>query len=54
MVRGRRMCVTCCRSYDRQAHKDESVMGALVWAAGRARRGEKKRARQKAKLRIEK
>lgn len=54
LVRGWRMCITCCKSYDRHAYEDESVMGAMVWAAGRARRGEKKRARQKAKPRIEK
>jgi hypothetical protein len=31
------MCALCGRSYDRDAHHDGSVMGAMVWAARRAR-----------------
>lgn len=31
------MCRACCRDYDRNAFGDASVMGAIAWAAKRAR-----------------
>ena len=31
------MCRACCRDYDRNAFGDASVMGAIAWAARRAR-----------------
>ena len=37
------MCRACCRSYDRFAHQEGSVMEALAWAARRARRSERAR-----------
>lgn len=37
------MCSSCGRSYDRYSFKDSSVMSALIWAAKRARRFERKR-----------
>ena len=43
MSRGHEMCALCRRSYDKHAHDDDSVMGAMRWAADRARRYEHKR-----------
>lgn len=40
------MCDGCARSYDRMSHRDGSVMEAMVWAAGRARRAAEKRHRE--------
>jgi predicted amidophosphoribosyltransferase len=37
------MCDACGRSYDRTAHRDGSIIEALLWAARRARRFERKR-----------
>lgn len=37
------MCETCGVSYDRVAHRDGSVIEAMVWAAKRARHFERKR-----------
>lgn len=37
------MCAPCAKSYDRTAHRDGSVMEAMVWAANRARRFERQR-----------
>lgn len=31
------LCALCGKSYDRDAHDDPTVMGAIVWAARRAR-----------------
>ena len=39
------MCGPCGRSYDRSAHDDGSVFEAMRWAALRARRFERKRAK---------
>ena len=46
--RGCRRTQTMCdrRSYDRTAHRDGTVMEALVWAANRARRFERRRVRE--------
>lgn len=35
------MCTVCCRSYDRNGHKEGSLHAALTWAAGRARRAQR-------------
>ena len=43
---GASMCALCCRSYDRSAHAEDSVLEAMLWAAKRARRFAS-RARQK-------
>ena len=32
------LCGDCAKSYDRYAHGDAAVIGAIVWAARRARR----------------
>ena len=37
------MCGACCRSCDRIAHREWTVMEAMRWAARRARRGERAR-----------
>lgn len=37
------MCDLCARSYDRYSFGDESVRGAIEWAAKRARYFERKR-----------
>lgn len=42
--RARRWCIDCRMSYDRHARNDGSVMEAIVWAARRAKRYERKRA----------
>jgi predicted amidophosphoribosyltransferase len=41
-----RLCKLCGRSYDRHAHRDGSVLEAMAWAAARARRFERLRAKQ--------
>ncbi len=40
---GGRMCVPCCKSYDKDAFKTDGVMGAIEWAAKRARMFERRR-----------
>jgi hypothetical protein len=35
------LCPTCQRSYDRALQKVATIMGAIVWAAKRARRAER-------------
>lgn len=37
------LCALCQRSYDRALAKDQTIMGAIVWAAQRARRAERAR-----------
>lgn len=37
------LCALCQRSYDRALGKDQTIMGAIVWAAQRARRAERAR-----------
>lgn len=41
--KGLLMCEPCGRSWDRDAAKDTTMRGAVVWAARRARRFEKRR-----------
>lgn len=36
-------CAPCARSYDRNLLSDYTVLGAILWAASRARRAERKR-----------
>jgi hypothetical protein len=43
------MCSVCSRSYDRDAHQDGTVFEAMLWAAERARRFERRRQKAKAK-----
>lgn len=40
------LCSPCCLSYDRYSFKDGSVYAALIWAATRARRFERARAKK--------
>jgi len=42
------MCPSCCKSYDKDAFEIDGVMGAIAWAAGRARKFERQRLRRKA------
>lgn len=45
---GGRMCALCGKSYDQYAFwADSSVMGAIIWAAKRARRFERSRRSKK-------
>lgn len=39
------MCEPCNRSYDRYAHDTGAIWDVIVWAADRARRFERRRAR---------
>jgi hypothetical protein len=36
------MCPSCGKSYDRARDKDVTIMGAIVWAANRARLAERR------------
>jgi len=36
------MCTNCCEAYDRMNVRDSTTLGVIRWAAGRARRMQKK------------